>query len=234
MTSASALSRQPAPGPARPRRGPDWRARGGGRDRRGSARRRPHRPAELAGARGRPGRDRPHAAAGQELRHLRVRLQRQDRAARRHPGGARPVRGGGRDGGGPPPRVRHVGARALRLHRPGGRPDQAQLDAGIHRAHPGRRRGRGVRAHPAGPRGGQARPSPDPGAPSLACPAFASPGHAGGPDPAGSSRATGRPGSSGGTRGRDAGLFLYLPPQSETIRDRHAGPDGVGSWSPAG
>ena len=61
-----------------------------------------------------------------------------------------------------------------------------------------------------------------------------SPGLAGGPDPAGPSRDAGRPGSSGGTRRRDAGLLLYLPSQSRTIRDRHAGPGGGGSWSPAG
>ena len=83
-------------------------------------------------------------------------------------------------------------------------------------------------------RPGRARAAARPRLPGHADRGLASPGHAGGPDPAGPSRAAGRPGSSGGTRGGDAGLLLYLPPQSRTIRDRHAGPNGGGSWSPAG
>src|SRR5947208_2444549 len=59
----------------RARRSGSRRARGGGRDRSVPARRGADRPAELAGARGRPDRHRPHAAAGQELRHLDVRFR---------------------------------------------------------------------------------------------------------------------------------------------------------------
>ena len=129
---------------------------GGGRDGHRPARGRPHRAAELAGGRGRTGGHRPDAAAGQGLRHLDVRRQRQERAADRHPGDPRRVRGGDRHPGRPAARSRRGGPGRLRVHRPGGRADQAGRDGGIRDPDAGRRRRRGLRADPAGPLGPRA------------------------------------------------------------------------------
>ena len=74
------------------------------------------------------------------------------------------------------------------------------------------------------------------GPPPASLPAASPAGPAGGADPAGPSRAAGRarPGSSGGTRGGDARPTPLPTYPIRTIRDRHAGPGGGGSWSPAG
>ena len=202
------LRRPPAPGSICPGRGRGRHARGGGRDRRGAARRRADRAGQLTGNRGRPGRYRPHAAAGQELRHFRVRYGGQDRAARRDPGGARPVRRCGRHPGGAPARVRHVGARAVRLHRPVGRPDQARLHGGVPLAHPGRRGRRGVRAGQAGRRGETAERVPGPAArPGRHRARAARPvqARAADPGPAGPAGSPGRAGSRGRGRNRSGG-----------------------------
>ena len=84
---------------------------------------------------------------------------------------------------------------ALRPHRPVRRLEPAWLQPGIRRAHAGRRRGRGVRAHPAGERRGRAErsrgPAPEPG--PLSGRPGRSPVLAAGPDPAGPAGFPGRP-----------------------------------------
>ena len=148
--------RRPAAAAELTRRGGRRDTLGGGRDGHRPARGRPYRAAELAGGRGRTGGHRPDAAAGQGLRHLDVRRQRQERAAGRHPGGPRRVRGGDRHPGRPAARPRRGGPGHLRLRRPGGRADQAGRDGGIRDPDAGRRRRRGLRADPPGPLGPRA------------------------------------------------------------------------------
>ena len=154
MTPLPSADRPPQPSSTR--RGGRRGTLGGGRDGHRPARGRPHRAAELAGGRGRTGGHRPDAAAGQGLRHLDVRRQRQERAAGRHPGDPRRVRGGDRHPGRPAARPRPGGPGRLRLHRPGGRADQADRDGGIRDPDAGRRRRRGLRADPPGPFGPRA------------------------------------------------------------------------------